>query len=236
MFTDVTIVARSDASIHTSATGGLAVRRTGPSRLHLISTAATPLGGDEIKIRVVVEAGARLELGSVAATIALPAAGRADSSTRWLIEVDEGGELACDPEPTIVAGGADHTTSTVARLHSDSRVRIAEHVQIGRGVTDAAIGGRWSGSMRVDVGEHPVLRHRLVLGPGEISRGHRGLSSTFVYPDPRPEMVSSKEYAARLRLAAVPGAGIADPSGTPTLTTVLADRVFAAREIAAELS
>ena len=236
MFTDVTVVARSDASIHTAATGGLAVRRTGPARLHLISTAATPLGGDEIRIRVVVEAGARLELGSVAATMALPSAQRPDSTTHWTIEVDEGGELVCDPEPTIVAGGAHHTTTTVAHLHPGARVLIAEHVQVGRGAVDAGADGCWSGTLHVDVGDHPVLRHRMIVGPDTLRRGHRGLTSTFSYPDDRPESVSAKECAARLRLATVPTPGTPGLGVVPSLTTVLADRVAAAREIAATLT
>lgn len=232
MRTDVTVVARSDASIHTEAVGGFAVRRTGPARVHLISTAATPLGGDEIRVRVVVEAGAVLRVGSVAATIALPAAHRRDSSTGWTIEVEDGGELVCEPEPTIVAAGADHTTTTIVRMHPDARVVVAEHVQIGRGALDTGADGRWSGSLHVDAGDHPVLRHRLVLG--DTARGHRGLTSTFTYPDVRPDAVSAKEYAARLRLAAVTaGSGRAL---TPTLTTALADRVSAARDIAAELA
>ena len=233
MLTDVTIVARSDASIYTESVGGFAVRRTGPSRIHLISTAATPLGGDEIRVRVVVEAGAVLRLHSVAATIALPAAHRADSVARWVIEVEEGGDLVCAPEPTIVAGGAHHTTTTRAHLHPDSRIVVAEHVQIGRGTLDAGAEGRWSGSLRVDAGDHPVLRHRQPLGPEETGRGHRGLTSTFTYPDDRPDVVSAKEYAARLCLAEVPGPS--ERVRTPTLTTVLADGVSAARQVTAAL-
>ncbi len=37
--------------------GGVAARRTGADTVHLVSTAATPLGGDAIHLRVVVEAG-----------------------------------------------------------------------------------------------------------------------------------------------------------------------------------
>ena len=51
--------------------------------VHLVSAAATPLGGDTISVRVVVEAGARLRLRSVAATVALPGAATLESHAIW---------------------------------------------------------------------------------------------------------------------------------------------------------
>ena len=40
--------------------------------MHLVSAAATPLGGDTIVLRVIVEPGARLRVRSAAATVTLP--------------------------------------------------------------------------------------------------------------------------------------------------------------------
>ena len=57
------------------ASGQLAVRRTGPSTVHLVATAFGPLGGDDAEISLVVEEGARLTVRSVAAAVALPARG-----------------------------------------------------------------------------------------------------------------------------------------------------------------
>ena len=65
MRTRVEIVAERGRRFRHQAAGGLAVRQTGSQAAHLIGTAATPLGGDDIEIRVVVEAGAHLDLGSV---------------------------------------------------------------------------------------------------------------------------------------------------------------------------
>ncbi len=49
----------------------LALRRVG-DRVLLVGSAAAPVGGDELALDVVVGPGARLSLGSVAATMAWP--------------------------------------------------------------------------------------------------------------------------------------------------------------------
>ncbi|MGC4963333.1 urease accessory protein UreD [Gordonia sp. DT101] len=227
MHTEIEIVARCGRSPRVAATGGLALRRTGPESAHLISTAATPLGGDTIAVRVTVEAGAVLHLRTVAATIALPSAERIDSSSEWFIQVADGGRLHLDPEPIVVAGGAHHRTSTSVVAHPDATVIIAEHAQLGR-VTELPehiARARWEGSLRVDIGGGPVLRHRLALG----GTGHRAVSSVFRYPDTRPADVSPDAYAARLELARPPGVNGA------TLTTALAPTTTRARTSCDEL-
>ncbi|MGV9712026.1 urease accessory protein UreD [Gordonia sp. NPDC003424] len=230
MRTEVEIVARPDRSPRVAAAGGLAARQTGPNTIHLISTAATPLGGDSIVLHVTVKAGAVLHLRTVAATIALPARDRWDSTTEWFVDVAEGGRLHLDPEPTIVAGGAEHRADTTVTAHPDSTVIIAEHVQLGRAeeAPDVRARARWASALRVDVGAAPVLRHRLALGAPDGS-GHRALSSVFRFPDDRPGEVSPVAYAARLELArpdAVPGS---------TLTTALDTSAARTRQLCDDL-
>ncbi|MGU3294741.1 urease accessory protein UreD [Williamsia sp. M5A3_1d] len=192
MHTDVRIIARRGRTPLIRATGGLAVRQTGPDRVHLISTAATPLGGDRIAIGVEVQAGARLHLHTVAATIALPSRDDTVSDAEWTLEVADDAELVVDPLPTIVAADADHRTRTVVRAASTASVTIGETVQIGRHIEGA---GRWSGRLHVDIGGAAALRHRL-----ELDRSRPALISRFVYPDPRPSAVSATAVAARLDL------------------------------------
>src|SRR5262245_2404397 len=92
--TEVRIVAAVGTLPEIHASGGLAVRRTGPDTVHLIGTAATPLGGDELDIEIVVAAGARLVVRSVAATIALPSVATPLSLAYWRFDV--AGELDFD--------------------------------------------------------------------------------------------------------------------------------------------
>lgn len=164
MRSEVLIAARPDRTPHVEARGAIAVRHTGIDTVHLVSAAATPLGGDIIRIRVVVEPGARLNLRSVAAAVALPGGATVESHAEWEVEV--AGNLHLDPEPTIVAAAARHITSTRLSLTADASVHLRERVQIGR---TGEREGFWSGSLHADTDGRPLLRHRVELGRGSFA-------------------------------------------------------------------
>lgn len=212
MRTELSIVAAPGRLPRIDAVGGLAGRHTGVDTVHLIGTAATPLGGDELDISIVVRPGARLVVRSVAATIALPSTATPLSVAHWRFEVGEGAELDFDPEPTIVAGGAHHHTVTTVLLAPDARLRLRERVQLGRSGED---GGGWRGDLIADLGEIPLLRHRLELGAGTVTddtlRAPRALDSELVYPDDRPVWSGSVD-TVRLPLAA--GGSLATSTGS----------------------
>ncbi len=202
MRTELSIVAAPGRLPRIDAVGGLAGRHTGTDTVHLIGTAATPLGGDELDITIVVRPGARLVVRSVAATIALPGAATLLSHAHWRFEIGEGGELDFDPEPTIVAGGAHHHTVTTVQVAPDARLRLRERVQLGRSGED---GGGWRGDLVADLGDVPLLRHRLELGADSSTDDRltapRSLDSELVYPDDRPAWSGSIDEV-RLPLAA----------------------------------
>lgn len=164
MRSDVMIVARPNNSPHIESTGGLAARRTEPDTVHLVSSAATPLGGDSIHIRLVVESGARLKLRTAAATVTLPGTTTTESHATWMLEV--AGELDLDPQPTIVAATSRHFVTTRVNLTDGGTLRLVERVQIGR---TGERQGFWSGSLHADVGGRPLLRHRVELGNGSVT-------------------------------------------------------------------
>ena len=114
MRSEVVIVARPDRSPRLECSGGIAARRTGPDTVHLVSAAATPLGGDTIHLRVVVEPGARLRVRTAAATVTLPGAACVESHASWCLDV--AGTLDLDPQPTIVAGTSRHFARTRLNL------------------------------------------------------------------------------------------------------------------------
>ena len=182
MHSDVLIVASPGRAPRIECAGGVAARSTEPDTVHLVSAAATPLGGDTIALRVVVEPGARLRLRSAAATVTLPGRATAESTAHWHLEV--AGELDLDPQPTVVAGGSRHTTSTKLSISRSGRVRLRERVQIGR--TDERQ-GFWSGSLHADVDGSPLLRHRIELGAGTVTHDELGAPLAAVselrYPD-----------------------------------------------------
>ncbi|MEZ0050075.1 urease accessory protein [Mycobacterium sp. MAA66] len=179
MHSAVLIVARPGRGPRIECSGGLAARQTEPDTVHLVSAAATPLGGDTIGVRVVVEPGARLRLRSVAATIALPGATDMQSHAHWDLEV--AGALDLDPEPTVIAGGSSHVAVTRVRIDGHGSVRLRERVQIGRAGEHH---GFWSGSMSADLDGLPLLRHRVEIGTGAVT------------DDP---LVASRAYIGELR-------------------------------------
>lgn len=182
MISDVSIVARPGREPHIHCSGGLAARRTERDTVHLVSAAATPLGGDTVSVRIVVEAGARLTLRTAAASMVLPSATTPESRAAWDVEVH--GELDVDPQPTIVAGGSHHTVSTRLAIGGEARVRIRERAQIGRAFERH---GFWSAALHADVEDNPILRHRVELGVGAVADDALGTPlacvSEFRYPE-----------------------------------------------------
>lgn len=182
MRADVLVVASPHRRPRIECTGALTARLTEPDTVHLVSAAATPLGGDYLHIRVVVETGARLRLRSVAATVTLPGADTVDSHAIWTLESD--GDLDVDPEPTIVAADSRHHTATRLTIGPAGRARVRERVQIGRSDERQ---GFWVGSLHADVDGAPLLRHRMELGTGSVTDDELGTPmaaiSELTYPD-----------------------------------------------------
>jgi urease accessory protein len=182
MRSDVLIVARPDRQPRIECAGGLAARRTEPDTVHLVSVAATPLGGDTIHVRLVVEPGARLRLRTAAATVTLPGSATVESHALWTLEV--AGDLDVDPQPTVVAATSRHFTTTRLELAESGRIRMRERIQIGRSDERQ---GFWSGSLHADVDGSPLLRHRIELGSTSVADDELGAPlaciSEMHYPD-----------------------------------------------------
>ncbi|AQT80099.1 urease accessory protein [Mycolicibacterium litorale] len=210
MRSEVLVVAQPGRLPRIECRGGIAARSTEPDTVHLVSAAATPLGGDTVAIRLVVEPGARLRLRTAAATVVLPGASTRESRSCWTIDV--GGELDLDPEPTVVAADSRHLSEIRMCLAGPAAgVRLRERVQIGR---TGEREGFWSGSLRADVGSTPLLRHRLELGGGAVADDVLGSPLACVselrYPDPA---AMADPYAAAVMLELAGGGSLATWQG-----------------------
>jgi len=142
----------------------MSVRQTAPGTVHLVGSAGGPLGGDHVELSVTVRTGARLRLGSVAATVALP--GRSGSGpSRFVLraEVHEGATLELKPEPTVAARGCDHVIDAHLALASDAALVLREELVTGR--TGEHPGGRLRSALRVERDGVPVIDQELALGP-----------------------------------------------------------------------
>lgn len=137
------------------AHGQLAVRRTAPGTVHLVGTAAGPLGGDALEVSVLVRSGARLSVTGVAATLALP--GRAGG---WAVSVldlavQDGARLDHALPPLVVCRRAQLRTTTRLSLAATAAAEITEQVMFGR---HGERGGDWIGRVVVDCDGLPLLR------------------------------------------------------------------------------
>ncbi len=204
MRTLVEVVARCDPRGRTvlpvvRASGQLAVRRTGPARVHLVATAFGPLGGDDAEIRLVVEAGARLSVRSVAAAVVLPARGESPPS-RQVVRAEVAGALDVVPEPTVVTARAVHLAELPAVLAEGGELTATEQVLLGRTGEQP---GRWTGTTRVEQAGRPLLHTTVGLGPGAPAWSPpvapRAYVSTVRVGGPRPDVETGVD-AVRLPL------------------------------------
>jgi urease accessory protein len=181
------------------ASGQLAVRRTGPTTVHLVATAFGPLGGDDAEVSLVVEEGATLTVRSVAAAVALPARGEPVPS-RQRIGATVAGTLDLRLEPTVVAARAHHLAELAAELDGAGRLTVTEQVLLGRTGEEP---GRWTGTTRITRGGRPLLHTTVGLGPGDPAWlppvTPRAYAST-VHVDGEKAEVATGEDAVRLPL------------------------------------
>lgn len=160
MHSRVEIVAEAESGGGTrfstlAADGGIAVRRTSPAGVHLVGTAAGPIGDDTIEISVVVGRGARLQVSGVAATICLPGAVPETSRIHFTVMLHSEATLVCSLPTLIVCRGASVGSTTEVVAEASSQLVLDESVSLGR---SGEAGGGWSSRMLVDIDGRPALR------------------------------------------------------------------------------
>ena len=102
------------------------VRRCG-DRIMIASSAAMPVGGDELELSITVDEGARAAIGSVAATMVWPGANGERSTMSTVATVAAGGRLDLVGRTHRVGGGV------VAPRRHDRSARGVGDVPRGRG-------------------------------------------------------------------------------------------------------
>lgn len=195
---DARIVARADGRGGTAlpvldGSGPLAVRRVRGSgaeaRVMVVGAMSGPLGGDRFTLDAQVEEGARLWLGSAAATLALP--GQAPGEARYDVRlaVADGAELHWLPEQLISAAGSDLRVTTLAELAAGARLVLREEQVLGRA---GELPGLLTTRLTLRVAGRTVLDQQLSCGPGAPGgwdgpaalAGHRAVGQLLVV---RPE-------------------------------------------------
>jgi urease accessory protein len=140
----------------------LTLRRIGPREIAIVSSAAWPVGGDEVALDIVVGPGADLTVSSVAASLAYPSPTGSPSAFTIRAEVGSGGSLRWLPEPTVLLARCDHRVAASIRLDDGAALEWREEVRLGRA-------GEPTGSLRqriaIDRGGRPLVRNELAVGP-----------------------------------------------------------------------
>ena len=208
------ILARDDGRGGTSlpvleGDGPLALRRTRGSgaeaRVMLVGAMSGPLGGDHFTVRATVEEGARLHVGSAAATIALPGQTKGEARYDVRLTVADGGELRWLPEQLISANGSELYVSTHVDVSAYGRLVLREEQVLGRVGEEP---GRLSSRLVLRVGGRTVLDQELACGPGApggwdgpaVLAGHRAVGQLVVV---RPEFAADPAAARVLGDGAV---------------------------------
>ncbi|MFH9864065.1 urease accessory protein UreD [Streptomyces sp. NPDC017202] len=204
--------------------GPLALRRTrgdaGEARVVLVGAMSGPLGGDRFAVEAEVGSGARLRVGSAAATIALPGQVKDEARHTVRLDIADGGELHWLPEPLISARGSDLYVTTRADLAPGARLVLREEQVLGRVGEEP---GRLSSRLVVRVGGRAVLVQELACGPGApggwdgpaVLAGHRAVGQLVVV---RPEFADDPVSARMLG----DGATLVPLAGPAALVTAVA--------------
>jgi urease accessory protein len=174
--------------------------------VHLVNSAASPLGGDELTLTVQVGPGACLTLTGIAASVALPGPRGEKSRSTVHLELSAGASVSYLPEPTVITRCARHESVLTVALADDAHLHARETLVLGRADEPA---GELTATMNITRCGRPVLRQSLPV-TRETLLGKRVLASALSTSDSRE--TASGEWWTRVRLAA-----------GGTLTTALAD-------------
>jgi urease accessory protein len=186
----------------------------------LVGAMSGPLGGDHFTVEAEVAPGARLRVGSAAATLALP--GQAKGEARYDIRIDvaEGGRLRWLPEQLICASGSDLVVGTRIDLAPGARLVFREEQVLGRTGEQP---GRLTTRITLRIGERTVLDQELTCGIGApagwdgpaVLGGHRAVGQLIVV---RPEFAENPVVPSALGESAV----LTPLAGPAVLVTALA--------------
>jgi urease accessory protein len=187
----------------------------GEPLVHLVNSAASPLGGDDLTLTVHVGTEARLTLTGIAASVALPGPHGEKSRTTVHLTLEAGATVDYLPEPTVITRRARHESVLTATLAAGADLRTRETLVLGRANEQP---GELSTTLHITRAGRPIIRQHLSVTT-EILMGKRVLATELSTCDDRE--TASGEWWSRTRLA-VGG----------TLTTALADdAVTASRQL-----
>ena len=182
------------------------------AQIHLIGGAAGPIGGDDLAYRLDIGEGAKVEVRSVAASLALPGPGGAQSTLAYDVKVGSGARLDWAPEPLIAVRGANHAVHASLEIAEDAELLWREDVVLGREDEET---GSVRSRIRIHRAGRVVFDHEFAVGqryPGSLgpagTAGYRRVTMTAEF--------AKDEVRPMIRLSFT-GAGLPDLAHTFTV-------------------
>jgi urease accessory protein len=132
-----------------------------------VGSAAGPLGGDVLSTTLEVGDGARLAVGTAAATYARPGAAGEESLATVEVRVGRGGRLSWMPEPLVAVSGCRHRAEAVIDLAEGAELFWAEMTVLGR---HGEVGGDVWVRRSVDLAGRPLSRQEVAMVAADRTR------------------------------------------------------------------
>jgi urease accessory protein len=140
----------------------LTLRRVGTAEVAVVSSAATPVGGDSTRLEIVVGDGVELTVRAIAASVAHPGPRGTASEAVVAAEVGAGATLTWRPGAVVLVDGCDHHGVTDIALDESARLSLRDVVVMGRWMAPS---GSVCQRLLIDRGGAPLVRSELSAGP-----------------------------------------------------------------------
>ncbi|NEA43795.1 urease accessory protein UreD [Streptomyces sp. SID11385] len=209
------------------------MRRTrgtaGAAHVVLVGAMGGPLGGDAYAVRAQAGPGARLRVGSVAATLALPGQATPRSTYTVDLEAAADGHLEWLPEPVVAVAGSDFAQHTRVTLAEGARLALREEQVLGR---SGEVPGRITSRLTVRLAGRTLLDQETCLGTGappgwDGPAGTAGLRAIGQLLVVAPEFTECESGAHAL----APGAVLLPLDGPAVLVSALAPDALRLRRL-----
>ena len=213
MIAELRVVIRDGRLVELSGEPPLSAKLVPGMVLQLVSSAATLLEGDELRISIDLGERCHLTVRSVAAQLAFPCLG--GGSTRLSVDVRLGAyaRFVWAPEPLVACAGSSHRSDARVSMAAGATLLWRDELILGRSGEDVTSVGLQS-VLRVERDSRPVLHDGVstetdgALGPASIG-GARYLGTIVDLGDGRleldadpPAMILAADAGAMLRILA----------------------------------
>ncbi len=137
---------RSDAPI---------LLRPANEALYIVGGAASPLGGDDLRLEIELQSGVSLVVRSTAASLARRGLHKFSSMMSISAHLAEKASLWWLVEPAVACSGCDHYVDVTVDMAESSSLYWRDELVLGRQGEEP---GKWSSRLSADIADQPLVR------------------------------------------------------------------------------